>query len=60
LSVFKQNPELAKFIFQLDALSLSLKDHSTLIFDANTPPFGLLQGVPTNLLNGASATPPKH
>ncbi|MGO8677168.1 MAG: protease modulator HflC [Limisphaerales bacterium] len=50
LAVFKQNPELAKFIFQLDALKESLKDHSTLIFDANTPPFGLLNGVSTNLL----------
>jgi membrane protease subunit HflC len=50
LAVFKQNPELAKFIFQLDALKESLKDHATLIFDANTPPFNLLHGVSTNLL----------
>jgi membrane protease subunit HflC len=57
LAVFQQDPELAKFIFQLDALKDSLKDHSTLIFDANTPPFGLLHGVSTNLLNGVSAKP---
>ncbi len=54
LAVFKQDPELAKFIIQLDALKESLKDHSTLIFDANTPPFGLLHGVSSNLLNGVS------
>jgi len=54
LDIFKQNPELAKFIFRLDALKDSLKDHSTLIFDANTDPYGLLRGVPTNLLNSVS------
>jgi membrane protease subunit HflC len=50
LAVFNQDPGLAKFIIQLDALKDSLKDRSTLIFDANTPPFNLLQGVSTNLL----------
>jgi membrane protease subunit HflC len=54
LAVFNQDPELAKFIIQLDALKDSLKDHSTLIFDANTPPFGLLHGLSTNLLYGVS------
>jgi len=48
---FQQNPELANFLLQLDALELSLKDRSTLVFDANTPPFNLLRGgVSTNLL----------
>jgi hypothetical protein len=50
LTVFRQNPELANFIFRLDALEASLKDHSTLIFDQNTPPFDLFRGASTNLL----------
>ena len=54
LDIFNLEPALANFIFQLDALGDSLKDHSTLVFDATTDPFGLLHGVPTNLLNGVS------
>ncbi|HWW01698.1 MAG TPA: protease modulator HflC [Candidatus Acidoferrum sp.] len=50
LSVFQQNPELAKFIFGLTALESSLKERSTLIFDQHTPPFDLLWGASTNLL----------
>lgn len=50
LAVFQQNPELANFIFRLDALKDSLKERSTLIFDWHTPPFDLLHGVSTNLL----------
>jgi membrane protease subunit HflC len=49
LSVFQQNPELANFIFRLNALEDSLKDRSTLIFDQHTPPFDLFGGVSTNL-----------
>lgn len=51
LAVFQQNPELANFIFRLNALEGSLKERSTLIFDQHTPPFDLFQGVSTNLLN---------
>lgn len=48
---FQQNPELANFLLQLDALESSLKERSTLVFDANTPPFNLLRnGSTTNLL----------
>ena len=50
LAVFQQEPALANFIFDLDALQDSLKERSTLIFDQNTPPFNLLTGVSTNLL----------
>lgn len=50
LAVFQQNPELANFIFRLNALENSLKDRSTLIFDQHTPPFDLFSGVSTNLL----------
>ena len=50
LSVFQQNPELASFIFRLDALETSLKDRSTLFIDQNTPPFDLFRGVSTNLM----------
>ena len=51
LDVFKQNPDLANFIFNLSALETSLKDRSTLIFDQQTVPFGLFRGGSTNLLN---------
>lgn len=50
LAVFQQNPELASFIFRLNALENSLKDRSILIFDQHTPPFDLFRGVSTNLL----------
>ncbi len=51
LAVFQQNPELASFIFRLNALEDSLKEKSILVFDQHTPPFDLLRGVSTNLLN---------
>ena len=50
LAVFQQNPELASFIFRLNALESSLKERSVLIFDQQTPPFDLFRGVSTNLL----------
>jgi modulator of FtsH protease HflC len=50
LKIFQQNPELANFIFRLNALENSLKDRSILIFDQHTPPFDLFRGVSTNLL----------
>jgi modulator of FtsH protease HflC len=53
LSEFQKNPELANFIFGLNALEDSLKDKSTLIFDQHTPPFNLFNGVSTNLFNSA-------
>jgi membrane protease subunit HflC len=49
LAVFAQNPELATFIIKNSALENSLKDRSILIFDRNTPPFDLFNGVSTNL-----------
>jgi membrane protease subunit HflC len=51
LAVFQQNPELASFLFRLNALEGSLKERSILIFDQHTPPFDLFRGVSTNLLN---------
>jgi modulator of FtsH protease HflC len=50
LAVFQQNPELAKFIFKLNALEGSLKERSTLVFDQHTTPFDLFRGASTNLL----------
>jgi membrane protease subunit HflC len=50
LAAFQQNPELANFIFRLSALEDSLKEHSTLIFDQQTPPFDLFRGFSTNLM----------
>lgn len=52
LAVFKEEPELANFIFRLNALETSAKDRTTLILDPHTPPFDLLSGVSTNLLKG--------
>jgi membrane protease subunit HflC len=52
LPVFQQNPELANFIFSMNAIENSLKDRSILIFDQNTPPYQYLRGnLPTNLLH---------
>jgi membrane protease subunit HflC len=51
LAIFEENPELAKFLFGLEALEGSLKERSILIFDQHTPPFNLLGGVSTNLFN---------
>ena len=48
LSVFQQNPELAIFQLQLQALKNSLNQKSTLIFDERTPPFSLFQNLPAN------------
>jgi len=44
LGVFQQNPELASFLFRLNALEDSLKDKSTLVFDQQTEPFTLFKG----------------
>ncbi len=50
LAAFQQNPELASFLFRLDALQDSLKEKSTLIFDQQTEPFTLFTpGALTNL-----------
>jgi modulator of FtsH protease HflC len=48
MKTFQQNPELENFLLRIDALELSLKDHSTLVFDQRTPPFDLFQGFGTN------------
>jgi membrane protease subunit HflC len=46
LGVFQENPELAVFLLQLDALKNSLGQKSTLIFDERTPPFDLFKNLP--------------
>ncbi len=51
LEAFGKNPELANFIFRLNALEGALKDRSMLVFDQHTPPFDLFLGTSTNLLN---------
>jgi len=43
-AVFREEPELAGFLIQLNALGNSLKERSTLVFDPQTPPFNLLRG----------------
>jgi membrane protease subunit HflC len=59
LAVFNQNPELAVFIFRLNALESSLKERSILVFDQHTPPFDLFRGVSTNLMNPAPVSQPQ-
>jgi membrane protease subunit HflC len=46
LGVFQQNPQLAVFELQLDALKNSMNQKSTLIFDERWSPFSLFQNVP--------------
>jgi len=41
--VFQKNPELAKFLLDLNGLELFLKDRTTLILDEGTPPLNLLK-----------------
>lgn len=48
--IFQQNPELASFLFRISAMEESLKDKSTLVFDAQTPPFDLFRGSSTNAI----------
>jgi membrane protease subunit HflC len=50
LEVFRQNPQLANFLFRLSALEEALKQRSTLIFDQQTPPFDVFKGVSTNFM----------
>jgi modulator of FtsH protease HflC len=51
--VFQQNPELAVFLMQLQALESSLSNRSTIIANLSMPPFNMLQSISTN----APATP---
>jgi membrane protease subunit HflC len=48
LGVFQQNPQLAVFQLQLDALKSSLNQKSTLIFDERCSPFSLFENLPSN------------
>ncbi len=48
LATFRQNPELANFLFRLNALEASLKERATLIFDQQTIPFDLFTRAQTN------------
>lgn len=51
--VLQQNPELANFLFQRNALEQSLKDRTTLILDQQTPPFNMLGGATPPVSNKA-------
>ena len=51
LPIFQQNPGLAVFQLQLDALKGTLNQKSSLIFDERTPPFSLFQNLPANPAN---------
>jgi membrane protease subunit HflC len=56
--VFKQEPELASFLFKLKALEQFLKDRSTLILDQNAPPLDLLKSLPGATAPNAPAAKP--
>lgn len=51
LGAFRQNPELANFLFRLAALEESLKDRATLVFDQRNAPFDLFSGFTSNLIS---------
>jgi len=42
--VLQENPELANFLFQRNAIEQALKEHTTLVLDQKTPPLNLLRG----------------
>ncbi|HAB17123.1 MAG TPA: protease modulator HflC [Verrucomicrobiota bacterium] len=42
LAVLEKNPDLAIFIYQLNALREALRDRATLFLDQTTPPFNLI------------------
>jgi membrane protease subunit HflC len=46
LAVFQQNPDLAIFLLQLEAMKSSLNQKATLFFDERTPPFDLFSKLP--------------
>ena len=48
LGVFQQNPQLAVFELQLEALKNSMNQKSTLIFDERWSPFSLFQNLPAS------------
>lgn len=52
LAVMEQDPELAKFLYSIEALKRSLKDRTTVILDQRTPPFNLL--TPDKAASGAT------
>jgi membrane protease subunit HflC len=54
-AVFERNPGLAMFLLELNALSESLKERSTLVLDPQMPPFSLLSGPPPTVSEGAPA-----
>lgn len=58
-AVFQQDPKLAIFLRNLEALKVSLSDRDTLILDTDTPPYTLLkQGAAILTPNGTAAGSP--
>ena len=54
--VMEQNPELAAFLMELQALEKSVKKQTTLILDDSMGPFGLLRGLGSRM----NKNPPKE
>lgn len=57
-SVFKQNPEFAIFLLQVQALERTLNKGTTLIVDPRTPPFNLLAPALNQAGNNSSSQNP--
>lgn len=55
-AVFRQEPELAKFLFDMKALDRATKDRTTLILDQQTAPFNRLQSAGVQASEPAAAT----
>jgi membrane protease subunit HflC len=55
--VFKQAPELANFVLQLQALEAFLKDKTVLVLDTQTSPLNLLKGPQAGRANNETNPP---
>lgn len=54
-AIFQQNPQLANFLLELNAMEASLTNRATLIFDNHTQPYNLFQGFSTTNVPGKAA-----
>jgi membrane protease subunit HflC len=55
--VFEQEPQLAAYLLNIDALRALLKDRATLVLDLETPPLNLLKPNQTPSKTGGLALP---
>jgi membrane protease subunit HflC len=55
--VFKQEPQLASFLLNIDAFRSVAKERTTIVFDKDTPPFNLLKTNEGRSSSGSLALP---